>query len=444
MGIVCTNTWPGTGALWTAAGNNSSDGSAWTQLTAGGSAWTTLTTSASGNVGTFTAQPNVNGSIASWRTGGTSPNDAHVHAVFSMTAGQAVGNRLQGVILNKTASTANTFYLASLNVTTAKGGSTFGLELRRYNAGAQTQLFTPYATISGLNGSTAKWIIQFRVTRIDGGASVLLQARAWQGTNPASPPTGCDWIMSGGITGTGYQSIAVTDSSPLAAGRGGIFLQGNAGTSFTGTYEQFEFRQLSAQTVTATGTTTATGTRNTTKPLTTTGVTGTTTSTRNTLATRAASLASAVTRATTVAATRSTTLTAATTLARATARTISTTLATTTSTARAIATTIGQTLTTNVNTARAIATSILQTLATTAVAASNRAVTIVTTLATNVLVTIRRLTPEPPRIVQLAQRSTLRLAQTAVTRMTGTSTVRWAQTTVTKLTGRSTLRLPKE
>ena len=263
MGVVCTNTFPGTGLLWTNAANNSSDGSAWTQTQNLGFAWSSLTTTASGNVGTATGTGNASASGAVWRTGGSSPADAMTTAVISMSAGWSQGSYQFGVITNKPATTANTFYVADLAGVSAGKSIYFGLRVRKYSAGAQTALLNPSATVTGVSGSTSKWVVQLRSTRIDGGTSLLLQARAWKGTNPASPPTGCDWVQSGVTSGTDYTSVAVIDSSsPLAAGRGGLMAIA-AASATTYTAEQFEFRSMSATSnlATATGTASLTNVR---------------------------------------------------------------------------------------------------------------------------------------------------------------------------------------
>lgn len=261
MGVICTNTFPGTGSLWTAAANNSSDASSWTQTQNLSNAWTALTTTAASNVGTATGTGNASGSGAVWRTGASSPNDAMTSAVISLSAaGGTVGwgstSYQFGVITNKPATTANTFYVADLGVGTSGKTSYYGLRIRKFVAGGVTNLLIPSATVTGVQGSTSKWVVQLRSTRIDGGTSVLLQARAWLGTNPASPPTGCDWVQSGVTSGTNYTSVAVVDSSSvLAAGRGGLMAFA-AASATTYTAEQFEFRSMSATSnlATATGT----------------------------------------------------------------------------------------------------------------------------------------------------------------------------------------------
>jgi len=263
MGVVCTNTFPGTGLLWTNAANNSSDGSSWTQPQNLFSAWSSLTTTAASNVGTATGTGAAAGGAAIWRTGGSSPADAMTTAVISMSNGWASTSNRFGIITNKPATTANTCYRADLYFVSGKT-SYYGLFITKFVAGAQTVLLQPSATVTGVQGSTSKWVLQLRSTRIDGGASLLLQARAWKGTNPATPPSGADWVQSGLVSGTDYVSAAVIDSSsPLAAGRGGLLAIGFGANPATYTAEQFEFRSMSAtsNSATATGTATITNTR---------------------------------------------------------------------------------------------------------------------------------------------------------------------------------------
>lgn len=268
MGVVCTNTFPGTGLLWTNAANNSSDGSAWTQTQNLGAAWSSLTTTAASNVGTATGTGNASGSGAVWRTGASSPADAMTTAVISMSAasgtiGWGSASYQFGVITNKPATTANTFYVADLAGAISGKTTYYGLRIRKAVAGGFTNLLVPSATVTGVQNSTDKWVVQFRSTRIDGGTSLLLQARAWKGTNPASPPAGLDWVQSGVSSGTDYTSVAVIDSSsPLAAGRGGLMAFA-AASATTYTAEQFEFRSMSATSnlATATGTASLTNVR---------------------------------------------------------------------------------------------------------------------------------------------------------------------------------------
>jgi hypothetical protein len=445
MGIVCTNTWPGAGSAWTAAANNSSDGSAWTQTTSLINAWVTLTTSASSNVGTFTASCNSSGSGAVWRTGASSPNDAHAHAVLSLSRGQATGT-VQGIILNKTATTANTFYLATFNVSTKGGTTYYGIELRKYVSGAgYTTLVSVLNTLPGLFQSTAKWVLQFRTSRLNNGTSLLLQARGWQGTDPSSPPAGADWVGPGVInTGSNYQSIGTEDTSPLAAGRGGLALVALQTNSFTGTFEQFEFRQMSATTLSITKAQAVTDTATVGKRLTSTALASTLSTKRTALLTRLASTASTVTGIRTISALRDTTTSLTATATRATTTTVNTVATLNATTIRTVAAIITTTATTTTSTTRSIALTIANAIATTATAAKARAVAIAVTVGTSVIALARRLVPEPPRIVQLTQRSTTRLAQTVTTRIPGRSIVSWAQSTVARITGRSTLRLPKE
>lgn len=263
MGVICTNTFPGTGSAWTAAANNSSDGSAWTQTVGSFTAWTSISTTASGNVGTFTGTGAGAGSGAAYRTGASSPNDAMTTAVISLSNGWGSTSNKFGVITNKTTTTVATFYYAYLDKWTYKSTTNYGLVIARYSGGTPTLLLQPIdGNVTGVGGSTSKWVVQLRSIRVDGGASILLQARAWKGTNPATPPSGADWVQSGLQSGTDYVTAAVTDSSPLAAGRGGLFAY-SAGTAMTATAEQFEFRSMSATSIsaTATGTATVTTTR---------------------------------------------------------------------------------------------------------------------------------------------------------------------------------------
>jgi hypothetical protein len=403
-----------------------------------------LTTSASGNVGTFTAQPNASGSAAVWRTSATSPNDAHVHAVFSMSSGQITSSRFQGVIANKPATTANTFYLATFNVAGSKGTNYYGIELRRYSAGTLTTLFAPYATITGLNGSTAKWVMQLRTSRIDGGTTLLIQARAWQGTNPASPPAGCDWVTSGGISGSNYQSVAVTDYSPLAAGRGGLFLQGVAGTSFTGTYEQFEFRQLSAQTNTITNSPTVATTKAVTKPLTASALASTVNTIKAVAGTLALTITSTVTGTRAVAIARSLTTGTTVTTVRNVGKQVATSTGSLVSLVRARLLTIVATLTTGTSLARDVALNVAATVGTLATAGRTNLQTVLATLGTAVTAIVRKVIPEPPKYVQLTQRSTAQVGQTSSATIGQPSIAHLGQTIIAALRQPTTVRLPKE
>lgn len=262
MAIVATGTFGGSGLAWTNAANNTSDGGAWVSL-ATGSAWNTFTTSAASNVGTFSAKTTATPpSRGVWRTGASSPVNAQAQAVLSASANLA--NGVIQLVLNKTATTAYTYY--SLGFEIGGGGKSsvvYGPQIVRRVADVQTALLSPTVNVSEVStspGSTDKWVHQGRTTQIDGGAALLIQFRAWRGSNPATPPAACEWVSSGQYAGTNWTSCAVVDYTPLAAGRPGIVvLDTNVGYSFTGTVEQFELRSLGSTTNATTST--ATGSR---------------------------------------------------------------------------------------------------------------------------------------------------------------------------------------
>lgn len=260
MGIVATGTFGGSGLAWTNAANNTSDGGAWVSLVTG-SAWNTFTTSAASNVGTFSAKTAATPpSRGVWRTGASSPVNAQVSAVLSASANLA--NGVIQLVLNKTATTAYTYYSLGFEIGgSGKSSVVYGPQIIRRVADVQTLLLAPTVDVHEVStspGTFDKWVHQGRTTQIDGGASLLIQFRAWRGSNPATPPAACVWVSSGQYSGTNWTSCAVVDSTPLAAGRAGIVvLNKNAGYSFTGTVEQFELRSLgsttNATTATATG-----------------------------------------------------------------------------------------------------------------------------------------------------------------------------------------------
>lgn len=262
MAIVATGTFAGAGLPWTNAANNTSDGGVWVSLVTG-SAWNTFTTSAAANVGTFSATTRAGGaSRGVWRTGASSPVNAQVQAVLSASAN--LHNGVIQLVLNKTATTAYTYY--SLGFEIGGGGKSsvvYGPQIVRRVADVQTALLSPTVNVpevSSAPGFTDKWVHQGRTTQIDGGAALLIQFRAWRGSNPATPPAACVWVSSGQYSGTNWTSCAVVDYTPLAAGRAGIVvLDTNAGYSFTGTVEQFELRSLGSTTNATTSS--ATGSR---------------------------------------------------------------------------------------------------------------------------------------------------------------------------------------
>jgi len=262
VAIVATGTFAGTGLAWTNAANNTSDGGVWVSLTTG-AAWNTFTTSAASNVGTFSAKTAATPpSRGVWRTGASSPANAQVQAVLSATTD--FQNGVLQLVLNKTASTVYSYYaLGVKSVGVSGGGVVCGPRILRYEASAATTLLEPTVDsyeAGHLPGSTDKWVHQGRTTQIDGGASLLIQFRAWRGSNPATPPAACVWVSSGQYAGTDWVSCAVVDYTPLAAGRAGIVvLNTSASSSFTGTVEQFELRSLGSTTNATTST--ATGSR---------------------------------------------------------------------------------------------------------------------------------------------------------------------------------------
>lgn len=260
MAIVATGTFGGSGLAWTNAANSASDGGAWVSLVTG-SAWNTFTTSAASNVGTFSAKTAATPpSRGVWRTAASSPVNAQVSAVLS--ASLNLQNGVIQLVLNKTATTAYTYY--SLGFEIGGGGKSsvvYGPQIVRRVADVATTLLAPTVDVYDVAhspGVTDKWVHQGRTTQIDGGASLLIQFRAWRGSNPATPPAACVWVSSGQYSGTDWTSCAVVDTAPLAAGRPGIVIFDTiASSAFTGTVEQFELRSLGS--ITNATTSTATG-----------------------------------------------------------------------------------------------------------------------------------------------------------------------------------------
>ena len=377
------------------------------------------------NHGTDTATANANAANVSTRTMRATTNthtNAQITAVVqrstnSLNASSAPNLSL-GLMLNKLAASMTGYIAYPQYVFTGGKLVGNGIIIMRANANTYTGLLSNNASVTGFSdydNVANSFVFQFRATAVDGGASTLLQARVWTGTNPATPPV--DWTVPGlPLAATNYHSCAVLDASPLGAGYPGFWVRRLGGSaSSVATYSQYELRDVFAVTPT-------TATRSTS-----------TTLVKNIGVVKTVSVSQTITyiRAITKTVTSATQSVSAI-LTRGIAKSITVSSNLVSSLSKGVSKSLTVTLTASTN--------IAKTLSKTLVATTTPVVSVVRAVGKSITTGIATIASVATQYIASFVYDPLG----RVLRLTGRTTLRLIQPTLLRLRGRTNLRLPKE
>jgi len=232
--IATTDFTASDGAAWPTLSN----GASWSYATEGNAFVVSPTRTVLSNQGQTVATANATAANRSWERASISntATDAFVSVVVTHTSLSGTQPHSAGIFLRKAAT--NLYYYVWISQGTDKAGSTYCVAIGKESPVSTFTVLAGTGSATPTFLSTGPFVLQAKI--VPSGTGVIISARAWDGTDPSSPPV--SWRNSGQIAAATYFSIGVTDATPLTGNLNGLItLRKGATGSTTFTYDQFAY-----------------------------------------------------------------------------------------------------------------------------------------------------------------------------------------------------------